>query len=339
MKNIYLFLLLLFPLLTFAQHETQPGILLLPENGSLTSSSAKTTACRDTLNKYQQRTDSFTIWNAGDGYTFGVGDNGNGARYTDATGIHFDSVGHISVEEIFIWIGAKKLIGSPDAIKIELYNAGPDSMPFNLVGFGTANMAFVNSSLSVNFLSMTGLAKFIISTGSKQVTSDFFISLNYTGVDDTFGIVTGIQGKGYGEKRTRQLLSLDFGASWVRISDFWNVGGNPLDTDIMLIPVVECVDVGTDPGVFSNEHFTVIPAYPNPAQTECNIRVELPKATQVQVLVFDANGKFLYDSGLEDRTPGVHDYLIDVSELPAATYYYQVRTSETQVASRFNVVR
>lgn len=327
------FLIALFPLFLFAQHATYPVKVLYAEDAPTLVQGFKTNGCIDTLNEYQQRTDSFTIWGAGDGYTFGVGDNGQGGRYTDATGVHFDSVGTVTVEEVFVWIGAVKLFGQADILKIELYNAGADSMPFNLVGFGNANMAFVNPSLTVNFVNMTGLNRFSISAGSKQVASDFFVSLNYTAMNDTFGIVSGTQGFGFGENRTRQLLSNDFGGGWVRLKDFWNVNGAPLDVDIIMIPIVECVASATDP-VFANEHFKVHPAYPNPTTGKANLQVELPHATELSLRLFDLNGRILYDSGTQPRGAGLHEFQLDLSDLAAGTYYYQVRTSESQVASR-----
>jgi hypothetical protein len=232
-------------------------------------------------------------------------------------------------------MGAKQVVGSPDLIRMEVYTTGPDSMPATLIGFTNASLAFVDTATSgINFTTMSNLARFQIGAGSNQLTGDFAVALNYEGINDTIGIVSTVSGAGMNEGRTKQYLGANLGNIWLKANQIWT----GLDADVVFIPVTTCV-VSTEHPAFENQYFRVSPAYPNPAMNEVRIDIELEKPTQLQVILWDVTGRVLYDSGRNAAAAGNQDVILDVSDIPAGSYYYTVRTSETHVTSKVHIVR
>ena len=294
----------------------------------------KTMACIDTLNEHQQRTTiGYQIYGVtSGGYVFGTANDGNGDLATTATGIYFDAMGIVKVIEVFAWVGAKKIVGAADNLKLEIYNAGTDSLPTNLVGFGTANMGFVDSSSNVNFNTGLGLARLYIDTGSDTVTNAFVVALNYTGFDDSLGLVSNQDGDGFGEKRTKQL----FAGTWAASANYWTNA----DMDAMIIPIVECTGpASSDPQIFGNTHLQIITPFPSPASQNINLGVIIPESDLVRLSVWDVQGRTVYDSETRKYNAGEHHWNVDVSSLPAGQYYYTLTTSKTRISSRFSVQR
>lgn len=297
----------------------------------------KALGCVDTLNDYVNRANnSFVLQGAsGGGYVFGTSNDGSGGSITTATALHFDDIGMITVDEVFAWVGNKQIIGGADLIKMELYTAGLDSMPNTLVGFTNANMAFVDTATGgVNFTTMARLARFSFSVGGNQLSGDFCVSLNYDSVDDTLALVSTANGAGFGENRVKQYLGPNLGGGWFNASAIWT----GLDADVVMIPITTCI-VSNDSPAFENEHFRVFPAYPNPSTDEVHLDIELPKATELQVMLWDVTGRVLYDSGKNQVNAGAHSFDLDVSDLAAGSYYYTVKTSESMVNSKVQVVK
>lgn len=295
----------------------------------------KTLGCVDTLDQYVVRAaNQFTLQGAaGGGYVFGTSNDGNGASITTATAVHFDDLGMITVDEVFVWMGAKEIVGSPDLIRMEIYTTGVDSMPSTLVGFTNASMAFVDTATSgISFTTMNNLARFQIGVGSNQLTGDFAVSLNYDAINDTLAIVSTASGAGFMEGRTKQFLGPNFGAVWAKANLIWT----GLDADVVFIPITTCV-VSNDHSAFENKYFSVTPAYPNPSGSQVRIDVDLVNPTRMQVIMWDVTGRVLYDSGWNDASAGMHTVDLDVSDLAAGSYYYSVRTTETQVHSKLQV--
>ncbi len=315
-------------------------ILCLCMASNLVSQSGKTAGTIDTLNMYQQRASGYVLQNVtGGGYVFGTSNDGSGNTITIATGLHFDSLGPITVNEVFVWVGAKQIVGSSNNVKLELYNAASDSLPTNLVGFGVANMAFVDSATSgVNFVTMNNLTKFTINQGTNLVTGPFVVALNYDQIDDTIGIVCSNpdSGDGQGERRAKQLLGPTQGGGWAAASDIWLSG---IDADPIMIPIVETTTIGTEPVVFANEHYRIRPPFPNPSRNLSTFEIELLKDTHLQLVVWDIAGKILFDSGNTPRSAGKHVIDIDVSDLATGSYYYTVGTDETRMSGKMVVSR
>jgi Secretion system C-terminal sorting domain len=298
----------------------------------------KTNGDLDTLQQYFLNASGFTIYNAPGGYVFGTNFDSFGNANIDATGLHFDSVGDVTVNAVYGWFARKHIIGAPDVLVCELYTAAPDSMPNTLLGFGNCSMAFLDTNVSINFSTLLGFQVIPISQGTNAVNEDFFISMNYTGFNDTLGLVSTVTGDGLQQKRCRILLGQLIGGTWTRAWDFWNIGGLPIDADPVFFPIVEFPDSAASVGqAFSARNLKLYPVSPNPVVDDAVIRFELSKPDRIQVWVLDANGRFVYDSGIVAQSMGTHEIRIDANQLASGTYYYTAVTSETTISSRFVV--
>jgi hypothetical protein len=65
--------------------------------------------------------------------------------------------------------------------------------------------------------------------------------------------------------------------------------------------------------------------YPNPFNPSTNIRFELPKASHVNVAVFDILGREVSVLVNERRDAGVHEVKFDASGLSSGVYFYRLR--------------
>ena len=337
-KNFTLLSAFLF-LLTFgvnAQHEIKSSKTVYAF-GDLVSA-AKTTGTIDTLDDHRLRASGFTIFGAPGGYVFGLGSSG-GMRVADEVGMHFDGVGNANIVEVNVWIAAKQIIPPADVIQCRVYEAFvSDSMPATLKGYGTSNMAFVDTSSTVNFGTFSGFQTFLIDQGSNNVTTPFFVSINFEGSDDTLGIVSNQQGDGNGEIRARMLLSTDFGGGWIRMADFWSFSGVPMNSDPMIIPVVDIQSPVSNEPIYQH-NLSFYPAYPNPANEYAMLRYELKSADQFELWIYDAQGRTVYQETPGFKEAGEHEVRIDLSGFASGKYYYQLKTSEATVTSRFVVTK
>lgn len=80
--------------------------------------------------------------------------------------------------------------------------------------------------------------------------------------------------------------------------------------------------------------------YPNPATDVLNISMSLDKASDVTITVMSLEGRILSNTTESKLTPGDHVLPLSISNLPAGTYTYLLRTNGMDgVASQFTVVR
>lgn len=289
----------------------------------------------DTLDIFFDRAGGFNLRGVTNGgFVFGTNWDAQGVPITDATGVHFDSVGRVTVDEVFIWIASKSIFGAPDNVEIQLYSASNvDSLPQQLLGTGTANLAFVDSSSTVNGLN--GMARFSVANGNNEVDAPFIVALNYQGTDDTLGMVSNLSGDGLLERRCKQLIndSIPGGGVWASAEAIWQ---GLIDADPIIIPIVTCVPVtsGEEP-VLGNEHMIVHPPSPSPVKDIARIEVELPEQSDLQVTVWDIKGRLLYKQRRDGLRAGNYSFNVDVSSLSAGVYYYTVHSEKAKFSSKF----
>lgn len=302
------------------------------------ASAAKTTGVRDTLNFHVERASSFTIYTTTSGYLLGTGSDGLGASYSEETGYYFDSVGDVTVNEIYFWMARKKIIGSPDFVEARLYEPGIDSLPTVMLANGSANMAFLDSSSTVTLSTLSGFALIPLSAGTLNVNAPFIVTIAYAGIDDTLGIVSNVQGDALGERRGLFLSTISFGGGWMHLADFWNIGGDPFDADPIIVPIVEFASTtAIEDQVFQGKNFSFRPASPNPAQTEATVNVELKEGDLLHLQVLDATGRTVYDNGSPALDAGTHTFVLPVEDWASGAYYYSVSTSKNSITSKLVV--
>ncbi|MFH1861565.1 MAG: right-handed parallel beta-helix repeat-containing protein [bacterium] len=74
--------------------------------------------------------------------------------------------------------------------------------------------------------------------------------------------------------------------------------------------------------------FTVFPCFPNPFNSTTIIRYVLPEASQVQLVVYDCQGRLVSKLMEENREAGFHEAMLDGSKLPSGIYLYRLHAGE-----------
>ena len=343
MKRLYPFLFSLFIAFSLTSNSLSAQTLEVSGAREMHATDGPATAekvqmGRDTIWDYTDRATGYTIYGGANGYAFGLGSDGSGNVVSDEVAVHFDWSTPATVVEVYMWVGAKRVVPPSDIVSCKLYDALPDSLPGQLLALGQANMAFIDSSSTVTFGNFAGFNLFLFDQGNADVSADFLVALGYAGNDDTLGLVSSVQGDGLAQRRAKLLLAPLFGGTWISADDFWTIGGFPIDSDPIIVPVLELQATALDEG-FNEKNLQFFPAYPNPAMTQTTLRYSLSESDNFQLTVMDANGRQVYDSGTRFELAGEHEMTLDVSGWAAGKYFYTVRTDQTSITSRFFVVR
>ncbi len=336
MKQLILIAFFLFTSATmFAQslsvklNSRQPNFTA--RNGSLN----QVTSTVDTVNIYVNRATGGTFYGSPDGgYVFGTSyflDTSTATLYpvTDETGIEFDGIGNATVTDILFWAGAKQITGTPDIVTGKIYTVGADSMPVTLLGSGTINMMDIDTSLSAP--TFTDLS---ITSGTTNITSDFFVSLSYVGNDDTIGFLSTAAGDGMNEKRIRQKASAAFLGTWGRMGDLYPF----LDVDLFFAPIVTITGVGI------NDHFTLKnatlePVYPSPAKDEVHLDYTLKNNCTVSYCLFDLRGKKYFELKNEQQAAGTYSQTFNTSGLASGNYFLSVSINGNTVNQKVVIAK
>lgn len=326
MKKIYaIALFLLTSVGAFAQHGeitslVQKDIQRLP-------SVAKTAGVIDTITDYIDRSSTFYILGAGaSGYVFGTN------NLTYETGMHYDAQGAAAtISELMVYFVHKETMGATtDIMTAGAYMVNPDSTPNGTpVASGTFSVDDVDTSGFPTFIPLT--------TGTGLLTGDFMVTINYdpTAYDDTLVILANSPvGDGNGEKRAFQRTTL----GWMPAAEIWTFGGNPLDGDALICPIVDVIPVGIEDGI-TTQGLTLKAHYPNPTVDFLNIPYSVDRSRTVRLTVFDQKGRILADTGDMHKTAGDHEATLKVSDWSAGKYYYRIQSEGAQWTSRFVVTK
>jgi hypothetical protein len=67
--------------------------------------------------------------------------------------------------------------------------------------------------------------------------------------------------------------------------------------------------------------------YPNPFNPSTNIRFELPETAQVNISVFDMQGRIVAQVFNGSKTSGAHDLSFDAAKLASGIYFYRIQAT------------
>ncbi len=292
----------------------------------------------DTIFTYFNRSTGFILWGSIDGGDiFGVcytdvatNPPPDIRKVHDGVGNHYDGFGQaIDILEVLAWVAEGDKIGSADSIWGRVYNAGSDSMPTSLAGYGAITIDEVAASQNLTWSSIP------ITEGSGVVSNEFVVSWEFQGMDDTLGIVANDTTNGAGERRPKLLLTSDFGGTWKYVDEVWQ---GTWDLDVMLLPIFDDNPASSESNIeFNGVH--ILPSFPNPASGVTTIRYELDRIQDIRVKVFDLSARDLFDSGTQTMKPGTHETDVNVSDWAAGNYYYQVIAGGKTFSSRFTVTK
>ena len=66
--------------------------------------------------------------------------------------------------------------------------------------------------------------------------------------------------------------------------------------------------------------------YPNPFNSVTKIKIELNKASKVEIDIFNIQGKLISNLINEQKLAGIYSLVFNASGLPTGIYYYRMKT-------------
>ena len=93
------------------------------------------------------------------------------------------------------------------------------------------------------------------------------------------------------------------------------------------------------PGEGAPLQFDLAQNYPNPFNPSTTIKFELPKASQVNLTVFDMLGREVSALVSERRNAGVHEVKFDGSNLASGVYFYRLQAGNLVATKRLVLLR
>jgi hypothetical protein len=326
MRNLFYTLLLLFAGQAMMAQSQEVKSYTKVDAPVMTTSSQKTAMVVDTLDDYIARATAFYTLTAQGGYVLGT------LTGLLETAEHYDNPGgSTNVTEVLVFAATKAIMGAgPDSITVNIYPAGPDSMPIGLPsGTGKFSMADFDT---------TGAATFVPIVTTIPLTGGFLVSVvhDLAAGDDTLAILSSnVLAQGGGpdgalEKRLRQNTA----GGWQRGWDIWTIANANLDADAMIIPIVDVTLVGVDPNVVSSG-FQLFRSYPNPSVNELHIPYSIDATQPVNMMLIDATGRIIMRENGGEQAAGTHEWLLNTSDLAAGAYYYVLSVGSQQLGGKF----
>jgi hypothetical protein len=295
----------------------------------------QTTSLIDTADEYIVRATGGTFYlGPNGGYAFGTGyyDDGSTVQFlSDETGLHFDAVGSAEITDLIFWAGAKYINGAADNVTAKIYSTDVDSMPLNLLGSESISINDIDTGLSAVFTQITF-------TTPVSITDNYFISMEYAGVDDTLGFITTGAGDGLMERRIRQKLSAGLGGVWLRMDDIYTNPFPALDVDLFWAPIYTILDDGID-NHFNLKNATLEAIYPTVASSEIHLDYNLAATSSVSYYIFDLKGRKYFETKSEQQLPGAYSQTFDVSTLAAGNYFVAVTINGQMITQKAVVTK
>jgi hypothetical protein len=282
----------------------------------------------DTVWTYLNRGTGFFSYSApGGGNAIGNGyvDFGTGVpvKALDGIGMHFDGVASATVTELLVWFAQGDVIGTvAESFTGNIYLAAADSTPGASLASGTITTSDVN---------LAGFGSIPFGTAAAPAGADFVATVEWGSVlVDSLGVVGSADGDGLGEARVITLLSAASGApGW-----FHGALYSGFDLDVMLLPVLDI----TAGGIAEAGNVTIKPVYPNPSMNEANINFGITTTDEVKITVFNMLGEVVFESS-STRVAGDHVVSVNTTDFSNGNYYFNVKTSSSQLTSKFIVAK
>jgi len=116
-------------------------------------------------------------------------------------------------------------------------------------------------------------------------------------------------------------------------------GGEPPGDNYINYMVVNKDEVWTsiDENNLSVNHFEVSQNYPNPFSKTTTLKVNLRKATNINLAIFNLVGQKVYESGMLQTKAGINNITISGTDLTSGIYFYTVKAGESSITKKMIV--
>jgi hypothetical protein len=276
----------------------------------------------DTLDDHFKRSTAFTLYS-----------------YTSGTSV-FPVVGsnnlYLFVGEKFPFSGSANVLGFLFACNQISINNPPDTLAANLWAGNTTNGLPTGSSLTfgtfttdeVDTNRTTPVFTYVAMNTPTQVTGPFVATIQTRRLsthDDLFVLYSNTQGDGHGEKRAciittqnTQLVAMDLDHLGL------NIGGQPLDFDIMILPVLDVTSTAADKPAAVIDGLELRGIAPQPASSVAAISLRAQRTMHVAIDIIDIRGRLVSSTATRQLTAGDNVLSLPVSLLPSGSYFVRV---------------
>lgn len=327
----YLFILLLtLPMSLMAQQrQSQPVESSRIRTAALPASNTR--AANDTL-----RPASFTqpcgntvlTYNSSNNWGFVAGTNGFGDK-EKAQRLEYSTTADIDILEIWAFFAVAKPVGD-GTVKMKLYDTFTDGGPNTLIGeTGTSRV----SGLGITDSAIVATIFPVIGNVSLSGESSFLASLDISGIyatNDTVSLFTTEEPCG-DTTSSWELFSDD---NWANMSSTATWG---LQIDLYLASVISFDETSNITDRLSLKGLAIGPAYPSPASQALTIPITLDQPTEIEVSIFDLNGRKLDSQSKGVLSGGEHAVSLDISSLSSGLYTFLIQTPKGALGSKFVV--
>ncbi len=329
MKYIFICLLSI-PLMIFGQQrESQPNESSRMRVAELPASFSR--VANDTL-----RPESFTqpcgstvltyLSSANWGYVSGT--NGFGDK-EKAQRLEYSTTADIDILEVWAFFAVAKSVGD-GTVKFKLYDTFTDGGPNNFIGETGSSRV---SGLGVADSAIVATIFPVIGNVSLSGESSFLASLDISGIyatNDTVSLFTTEEPCG-DTTSSWELFSDD---TWANMSSSVTWG---LQIDLYLASVISFDETSSIRDRVSQRGLSIGPAFPSPAQNALTIPVTLDQPTEIEISVYDLNGRQIYSVQKGLLTSGEHDLDLEINTLSSGLYTFLIQTPQGALGSKFVV--
>lgn len=288
---------------------------------------------KDTLNEHYTRASSYTV------YTYSQ--DGNTLPITGFTTFY------LFIGEKFPFEGQAKILGYLIAFSQMQITTNPDSLSILLFKgdliTGQASEYIGSTPFRIDIIdTSTAGPKFtyIPFTDPQDVDGNFvaYVQTRRGGQEDDFIVIySNMHGDGKGENRLTYMVPNQEGNLTVGdISSVFQIDGQPIDIDLMLLPVIETEGTGVLDNSIAGVSFSKL--YPNPAKNNATLELVLEKPTNLEISIIGLDGRII-KTELYDYLDGNQKIELDLTGLPSGQYFYSVKTDYSKFASMFSIIK
>ena len=254
----------------------------------------------------------------GDGYIAGTNGYGDIGKYQ-----RFDFTQTVSLKAVTIYLGFKQINGNPDDINVVIRSV-TDSVP-------NQYLATVAKTLDEFAEPGAGTRIDLDVPIAIQPGTKIFVGLEWSGTaDDQFAIFADENEFGDLANRSWEQYSDNTYHSFNENSSFsWG-----LDVDLHIDAHYVGLVSAQEP---DNQVFTLSPNIPNPFVGNTNIPFTLKQGGNVQLDVFDMNGRHVSNLLNEIRSAGNHQVRFDAANLSAGHYAFRLTVNGVTATRLFTI--
>ncbi len=296
---------------------------------------------KDTLSEYVERSSGFAVYS--------LTDTNNNTLFLTGTnrlfyflGMKFETTEAVDVEGFLIAYAASFKNQIVDTLALWVFPGSPiNGLPNgNLIGGGT----FVTNQLDTNVASpnFTYLPLSTVATVNGN-----FVAMVQTqrgrDDDDLTVIFSNIQGDGKGENKScvffaqnNNLVAADLSILLSAIGI--NVGGQPIDFDLFIMPVIQSTTTGVAIQDVTIDGLTINNVYPNPAVNFARIDVSAESSGTLVIHLIGMDGRIVRTRE-ENLSEGTHSLNFDLSGIAPGNYFISFVKGTAKVGAKITIAR